>query len=236
MQDAGAHLNNTTLGKKPLTCVGRNSIRRARLCDRISCTLQETYNHSESSHDVRTRKSSIMRSRLCTCPCMQCYQNSPLRLATDDFPPGQSIVSILSLVCLCHGLLRYPNFRQLSSREWSGRRFERMFYITRSNAYIKGEKFAMTFGELQRENIRKLLKLLFIFGGHAVLLFQQGQTPHQAVGMCGRSHSAQRGQRYKKGLLPFENLRFFSILLFFVFPRLLGFAFQNLCEILFNLI
>jgi hypothetical protein len=98
--DAGAHSNNTTLGEKLLTCVGRNSRRRARLCDRISCILQDTYNHSESSHDVRTRKSSIMRSRLCTCPCMQCYQNSPLRLATDDFPPGQSIllVSILSLV------------------------------------------------------------------------------------------------------------------------------------------
>jgi hypothetical protein len=26
----------------------------------------------------------------------------------------------------------------------------------------------MLFGELQRENVRKLLELLFIFGGHAV--------------------------------------------------------------------
>jgi hypothetical protein len=34
----------------------------------------------------------------------------------------------------------------------------------------------MLFGELQRENIRKLLELLFIFGGHAVLFFSFSAT------------------------------------------------------------
>jgi hypothetical protein len=68
----------------------------------------------------------------------------------------------------------------------------------------------MLFGELQRENVRKLLELLFIFGGNVVLFFfKQGQLPHQAVGMCGRSHSAQREQRCKKGF--FENLRCFML-------------------------
>lgn len=84
--------------------------------------------------------------------------------------PASVMASILSMVYSCHGLLRYPTFRQLFSRERTGQRFAHMLYITYSNAYNSEEKAAMIGVKLQPESTGRAA---VFFGGHAVLSFQQ---------------------------------------------------------------